>query len=435
MKPLRTMSIILFAVVAFIVIGNGQWSNATAAMMGTSGGSIPVGFGATFIDGETFYLISIAPEVAFGQLGIGLDLNLRFTTEGTLRAGDYDKFEDYLRIVRYVRWAQKGDPFYTRVGQLDYSLLGHGSIIYDYRNSASYDMRRTGIELDLNFEKFGLESVCSDLVNKGLIGFRAYVKPLKLTSLAKVPVINNFEIGATYARDLNEQADITSADSSGRGLAIIGFDLGLPIISYATIKSTLYFDYAKIQNYGQGSSVGINMFYTGFGLVSIRGKYELRFNGDKYLPAYFNAFYEHDRYDALRNRSKSDTLQSVTANRGYYGELVMSILNTFNIIAGYQAPFETKDEGLLHAELRLPEVSDIVVRGAFDKANIGRVFILDNYSLLSAEIGYKPAKYLLVSILYQQTYSNRNPDGSLRPDGSFIKQIRVEPKVSLVFDF
>jgi hypothetical protein len=37
--------------------------------------------------------------------------------------------------------------------------------------------------------------------------------------------------------------------------------------------------------------------------------------------------------------------------------------------------------------------------------------------------------------LYQQTYSNRNPDGSLRPDGSFIKQIRVEPKVSLVFDF
>jgi len=185
-----------------------------------------------------------------------------------------------------------------------------------------------------------------------LIGFRGYVKPLKLTGLAKVPVINNFEIGATYAHDLNEHADRTSIDSSGRGLTIAGLDLGLPIISYAKIKSTLYFDYAKIYHYGQGSSVGINLFFTGLELVNVRGKYELRFNGDKYLPAYFNAFYEYERYDAVKNRSKSDTLRNVTANHGYYGELIISILNSFNIIAGYQAPFDIKDEGLLHAELQ-----------------------------------------------------------------------------------
>jgi hypothetical protein len=435
MKPLRTMLILLFAAAAFIEIGNGQWNNATAAMMGTSGGSIPVGFGATFIDGETFYLISISPEVAFGQLGVGLDLNLRFTTKGKLRAGDYNKFEDYLRIVRYVRWAQKGDPFYTRVGQLDYSLLGHGSIVYNYRNSASYDMRRTGIELDMNFDTFGFESIYSDIIDRGLLGMRGYVKPLKLTSFGKVPVINNFEVGATYARDLSNVADITSADSSGRGLAIIGFDLGLPILSYKILKSTLYFDYAQIVHYGHGTSVGVNMNYSGLGLVDLRGKYELRFNGVHYLPAYFDALYEHDRFDPVRRLSKSDMLDTIGANRGYYGELIISILNSFNIIAGYQAPFDTKDEGLLHAELRLPEVSGIVIRGAFDKAKIGRAFILDNNSLLSAEIGYKPAKYLLVSTLYQQTYSNRNPDGSLRLDGSFIKQIRIEPKVSLVFDF
>jgi hypothetical protein len=105
------MLILLFAVAAFIEVGNGQWNNSTAAMMGTSGGSIPVGFGATFIDGEAFYLISMTPEVAFGQLGVGLDLNLRFNTKGKLRAGDYSKFADYLRIIRYIRWAQKGERF------------------------------------------------------------------------------------------------------------------------------------------------------------------------------------------------------------------------------------------------------------------------------------------------------------------------------------
>jgi hypothetical protein len=435
MKVKKILAWIISLTVFCISLGYAQSNGSTINAAGQSNGSMPVGFGATFIDGETYYLVNLSPELAFGQLGFGLDLNLRFTTKGKLRAGDYNKFEDYLRIIRYIRWAQKGEPFYTRLGQLDYSLLGHGSIVYNYRNSASYDLRRTGLELDLNFEKYGFESMYSDLAGSGLFGFRGYFKPLKFTSFAKIPVINNFEIGGTFARDYSPEADITPADSSGRGLSIIGFDVGLPIISYATIKSTLYYDYAKIYHYGQGSSVGINMIFSGLGLVTIRGKYELRFNGDKYLPAYFNAFYEHDRYDALKRRSKSDTLQNVAANRGYYGELVISILNTFNIIAGYQAPFNVENKGIMHAELQLPEVSGFVLRGAYDKERIGRVFILDNYSILSAEIGYKPVKFLLISTLYQRTYSNRNPNGTLRTDGSFVKQDRVEPKVSLVFEF
>ena len=221
-------------------IANGQFQSSTASMMGGNNGLIPMGVGATFIDGEAYYLVCIAPEVAFGQLGIGLDLNLRFNTEGKLRMGDYAKFEDYLRIIRYARWAQKGDPFYVRVGQLDYSLLGHGSIIYDYRNSASYDLRRTGIELDVNGEKYGLESIYSDITGRGLLGLRGYVKPLRFANFMKIPVINNFEIGVTFARDLNQYADYTHIDSSRTGLSIYGFDFGLPIISYSFLKSTLY---------------------------------------------------------------------------------------------------------------------------------------------------------------------------------------------------
>jgi hypothetical protein len=435
MKELRIIISVILAAAFCMTIVNAQNEASTVIMPNQTSGSMPVGFGATFIDGETFYLINIAPEVSFGDLGVGLDLNLRFSTSGKLRTGDFVKLEDYLRIIRYVRWARKGDPFYTRVGQLDYSLLGHGSIVYNYRNTASYDLRRTGIELDLNFGKFGFESMYSDIAGKGLLGLRAYAKPLKFTSLEKIPVINNFEIGLTYARDLNKNADITSADSSGRGISIIGFDLGIPIISYSNIKSTVYFDYAKIINYGHGTSIGINLLLSGLGLVDIRGKYELRFNGEKYLPAYFNALYEYDRYDALTNRSKSDTLKNVTYNRGYYGELIISVLNTFNIIAGYQAPFDFRNEGVLHAELQLPAVASFVLRGAYDKIKIGKVFILDNYSILSAEIGYKPVPFLMVSTLYQRTFSNRNPDGTIRSDGSFIKQDRVEPKVSLLFEF
>ena len=434
MKPTKLPVIIIFMLMFVSVIVNAQLPNAAAAMMGKSGGTMPMGVGATFIDGETYYLVNFAPEVAFGQLGIGLDLNLRFNTQGKLRFGDYVKFEDYLRIIRYVRWAQKGDPFYIRVGQLDYSLLGHGSIIYNYRNSASYDMQRTGIELDFNLEKFGFESIYSDLTGRGLLGLRGYVRPLKFTSLAKIPIINNFEAGISYARDLNQYADYTHIDSS-RALSIYGFDFSLPILSYSFLKSALYYDLAQISHYGHGSSIGINMNFSGMGIVNIRGKYEYRINGANYIPAYFNALYEHDRFNFLNRLSKSDTLWQVAANRGYFGELLISIFNTFYIIAGYQASADEKNQGILHAELQLPEFTGIVVRGGFDKARIGRVFILDDNSILSAEIGYKPVKYLLVSMLYQRTFSNRNPDGSLRTDGSFEKQDRVEPKVSFVYNF
>ena len=435
MNSMKIPVIILLILRVLSVTANAQFQNSTASMMGRSSGYVPMGFGATFIDGETYYLVCIAPEVAFGQLGIGLDLNLRFNTEGKLRMGDYAKFEDYLRIIRYVRWAQKGDPFYVRIGQLDYSLLGHGSIIYDYRNSASYDLRRTGIEFDLNFEKYGLESLYSDITGRGLLGLRGYIKPLKFLGLTKIPVINNFEVGATYARDLNQYADVTHIDSSRAGLSIYGFDFGLPIISYSFLKSTLYYDFAQIANYGHGSTICINMNFSGMGILNMRGKYEYRINGANYIPAYFNAFYEHDRFNFLSRLSKSDTLSHIAANQGYFGEFIVSILNTFYIIAGYQAPSDIENQGILHAELQLPEVTGIVVRGMFDKARIGRVFILDDNSILSAEIGYKPVKYLLVSMLYQRTFSNRNPDGSLRADGSFEKQDRVEPKISFVYDF
>lgn len=435
MNSMKIPVIILLILMVLSVTANAQFQNSTASMMGRSNGYVPMGFGATFIDGEAYYLVCIAPEVAFGQLGIGLDLNLRFNTQGKLRMGDYAKFEDYLRIIRYVRWAQKGEPFYVRIGQLDYSLLGHGSIIYDYRNSASYDLRRTGIEFDLNFEKYGLESLYSDITGRGLLGLRGYVKPLKFLGLTKIPVINNFEVGATYARDLNQYADFTHIDSSRAGLSIYGFDLGLPIISYSFLKSTLYYDFAQIANYGHGSTIGINMNFSGMGILNMRGKYEYRINGANYIPAYFNALYEHDRFNFLSRLSKSDTLSHIVANQGYFGEFIMSILNTFYIIAGYQAPSDIENQGILHAELQLPEVTGIVVRGMFDKTRIGRVFILDDNSILSAEIGYKPVRYLLVSMLYQRTFSNRNPDGSLRADGSFEKQDRVEPKISFVYDF
>ena len=436
------------AVGIFLLLGISTVFAQIGGMSGMAGkkegGSIPIGFGATFIDGETWFLFNLMPELAFGNLGIGLDVNIRLNSKGKIRPGEYETFGDYLRVIRYVRWAQKGDPFYTRVGQLDYALLGHGSVIYNYRNSASYDLRKTGLELDLNFEKYGFESVYSDVAGSGLFGVRAHAKPLKFTSLGEIPVINNFEVGATYASDFHKDANKTYGGGSdlianavdNGSMSIVGLDLGLPVISYPSFKTTLYLDYAKISGYGSGTSAGIKLNFSGLGLVTIGAKYERRFNGAQFQTAYFNAFYEKDRFepfDSVKFRSKAEVLRNTQESEGYYGEMVLSILGTLNIIGGYQAPLGVKNQGILHFETQLPSIPGIVLSAAFDKKNVGPVFALDDNAILSAEVGYKPMPFMVVSTVYQRTFAE-DKDATGRVIG-YKKQDRIEPKVSFVFSF
>ncbi len=65
-----------------------------------------------------------------------------------MRSEDFKDAYSYLRLIRYVRYGNKNEPFYARLGTLDYSRIGHGYIVDMYRNSASYDLRKVGVEFD-----------------------------------------------------------------------------------------------------------------------------------------------------------------------------------------------------------------------------------------------------------------------------------------------
>jgi hypothetical protein len=443
------MNFLRFAILFLVVFATGAlptWAQQmpSPSVLQRDRQTIPVGFGATVIDGQLFYLINLGPELSFGKLGIGLDINLRYNPDTKrLRTEDFDEFYDYLRIIRYVRWAHKGDPFYIRLGRLDYSRLGHGFIMYNYRNSSSYDLRKMGLELDVDFDKYGFESVYSDFAGRGVLGARGYVRPLKFTSAADVPVIGGLETGMTFATDIHKDANkiydtskLNSTDDRG-GMSVFGLDLGLPLLSLSMIRSTLYFDYARIIGYGGGAAVGINFDFSGLGLLSASAKYERRFMGEKFLPAYFNALYERDRFvriDSLRFESKAMALEVAPKSEGYYGELLVSFLNTINVVGGYQAPVGVSNAGILHMELETGNAIPVaLLRAGYDKKNIGPVFTLDNNSVLYAEIGYKPYPFLLVSTLYEWTWAeDKDANGNVI---GYKEQKRIEPKVSLVFTF
>lgn len=404
------------------------------------------GVGMTIIDGKPYYLFHLFPELSFGKIGIGLDINIRVGEDGKVRNEDFNDAYSYLRLIRYVRYGNKNDPWYARVGSIDYARLGHGSIMYMYRNSSSYDLRKVGVEFDADFQKVGFESMYSDVGGAGVFGVRGYVRPLQFTDAASIPILGGLEAGATLASDLNKDANMTWGDASGTtrlaqeggALSIVGFDLGLPLLTHEIVRSTLYGDYAKILTYGSGTTVGLSLGLRGLGLFTVDAKYERRFVGDQFLPSYFDAFYERDRFQIIDTNhfiSKAQLLRNAEAFEGYFGEVFVSVLNTFNIIGGYQSPVGERNAGTLHMELQTSQaLPGILLSGGYDKKNIGAIFKLDNNSLLYAQVGYKPVPYMVVSMLYQWTWTEVRDEATGNVIG-YQSQKRIEPKVDFIVTF
>lgn len=408
------------------------------------------GFGLSWIDGKPFYSFRLFPELQFKNVGIGLDFKMEFNADGKIRTENFNEFSDYLSIIRYLRYGYKNDPLYIRAGALDYATLGHGSIMYLYRNSPGYDTRKIGLEFDIDFTNFGFESVYGNFGQAGVMGLRGYIRPLQFTEARTIPIIGNLEVGASVVSDLDENAGVIAGTYSSSqnfkatvdegNVTIIGLDLGLPIVRSSMLNLDLYFDYSKIIKFGSGTAAGIKAEFRGLGLVNLMAKLERRFNGDEYIPSYFNSFYEIERFklDTVSGTvtSKVQQLKNLQSiGNGYYGELYVSLLNTFDVLGSYQRLDKDPNSGILHISSEIaPEGVPYLVRAGYDKINIRNekdLFTLDDRSYLYFEFGYKPYPYLLVSMVYNWTFTPvRDTDDNII---RYEPQKKIEPRVSLIY--
>lgn len=409
------------------------------------------GLGMSWIDDKPHYTFRLFPEFALANFGVGLDLNLEFDSAGKLRNENFNEFSDFLSVIRYIRYGQKNDPLYIRLGALDYATLGHGSIMYLYNNRPSYDSRKNGLEFDVDFSYFGIESVYSSFGEAGVAGLRGYIRPFSMTDLGKIPIIGNLELGASYVTDFHKYSGVTEGfidesndkfkiTSDEGNLTIVGFDFGLPIISSGIFGFDIYYDYAKIIDFGSGTALGGIIKLNGLGLVDAFIKMERRFNGDNYLPSYFNSFYELERFQVNGNNvsSKVNTLKNLeSVGDGYYGELLVRVLGTFDILGSYQRLDDHPESGIFHASTQVaPEGFPYLFRAGYDKINIrdeGDLFTLDDRSYLFAEFGYKPMPYLLVSMVYNWTFTPQRDASDNIVD--YKPQKKIEPRISFVYPF
>ncbi len=399
------------------------------------GGVFLGGLGFANIDGENYLSFTVRPEVGFGKVGVGLNLNLLYNVEkGKIRSKDWDTGYDYFRLIRYVRYGRKYDPVHARVGGLDGTRIGHGFIVNYYSNDVNYDERKIGLVFDLDFGVAGFESFTSNLGRAEIMGGRVYWRPLR--GVTNLPIIKNFAVGATYVSDIDPDGYRGTDD----GMSEFGFDAELPLVQTRVFRTGLYADFAQIVDYGSGQAAGISADLGNlWGLIDIHAKFERRWLGEKFLPTYFGPFYEVERHlmSAYTKNSaiatKVDSLRFVTTEtKGYFGELYGEILKTVRLIGMFERLDQTKQSGILHLGADVPNVPMIAARASYDKIGVETlrdVFTLDRHSVAKLGLGYKIKPYLILYCDYIWTLQWDEQKKQYKP------QERVQPSISFIWNF
>ncbi len=387
------------------------------------------GLGISSIDDRSYFTFNLRPEFAFGKVGLGLDIPLRFDIETeSLREEDWDETYDYLRVIRYLSYGRKRDPLHFRIGELQAARLGHGLIMNYYNNNiALYDRRKAGLVLDMDAGLAGFEFITSNLGRSEIFGGRAYYRPLNDTVY---PLLKNFAIGASYVTDRDPDQDALTNDR----VSEFGLDVELPIVKNSLVEVLTYADYAKILNHGSGKAVGVETTIWGIGgIFNFRAQLERRFLNKNFIPSYFDAFYEIDRHRIVDNVAvpKVSLLDSSTATRGVFGLLYGSVLNTIEVVGTFQKLDGVSNSGIMHLQATVPEtVPNISARATYDRTGIagfGDAFKLDERSVARLGIGYKIGQFLALYFDYIWTFKFDETEGR------FKVQKRIEPQIALVY--
>ncbi len=396
------------------------------------------GLGITWIDEQPYTTITLAPEFALGKVGIGIFLQFLMDNQNNfqLRKDEYKGGAGILRAIRYVRYGFKYDPFYARAGTLEMASLANGFLMWNYTNASNYDKRKWGLAFDIDFGKFGFESVTSNLVNFEMLGGNFYFRPIRFLN-PNVPILKNWRLYFTYVYEdkypsWKEQGETTNLEAYGIGTDLIFLDTPL-------LRSGVYYDYGKLKEFGHGQATGINaMVPEVFGLLALSAKFEKRWIGKQFIPNFFGPFYDLDReLDPFEYPdSKINLLQIAEKNEGYFGQLAGHIINRITLRGNYQRLNGVKRSGIVHLEALAPDlVPKFELRGWYDKRGIETFKdfrTLDNRSLLAAQVGYRLNFFLVLSTTYYWYWVNEvdeNGNTVYRP------LERVEPRVSFSFQF
>lgn len=348
--------------------------------------------GTVTLDGITYNSVRLQPELVAGNLGIGLDIDFRFTMapdeNGDSEFKVYEKdwyladgatFQEYMNLYlskfHYIRWGKPQDSLYLRFGALTGSNLGTGFVMGGYTNTLFEPSRKIfGGEFNLdgelfNFPYLGFQGVVGNISEWDLYGGRLYIRPAAFTDIS---IVKNIQIGSSfysdwnayvYSEDLDNNGlydfdDFTSVNEKAEAVYVSGFDAIIPIVANDILSLNLMGDFVLqgLENSKKGGMVGLagNVTFLTYNT-------QVRFMGDDFQPVIFDR-----TYDLLRPMKQfilsNEGPAIIEAHNAYLASLGTSFMNNslvFNI--SVEGPFDGPTQSADFAPWEYPRVKGILV--------------------------------------------------------------------------
>lgn len=401
-----------------------------------SGGSFNGGFTFTQIDDQYFVGLTLNPDFAIGKVGVGLNIPILYGLDDQkIRTEIFEDGVGAARLITYIRYGvQKKDHVYVKVGQLDNTMVGYGSLINNYTNTTSFEKRKLGLHYDLNWRYLiGIEGLYSDFDpgSANLFAIRPYLRPL---GWMDVPIINTLEIGTSIVRD-NDQTKIITSDSTSTtykftedGVGGFGIDAGITLLRVPFIQIDLFAQYSKLNasspalvdsletSYsvlgepstmsdgyedGSGQSVGLNFRFNFIAnLLSTDVRIERLSYSQHYLPQFFDATYE------INKDARIYSLGAAEEMSGIYGSLTGHILQKVQLGGSLMLPDNISEEtpATVRVNADIDRLGDKVsMHASYIKGNLSTLedaFTFDERSLAKVRFIYHMNKFLAVGMDY-----------------------------------
>lgn len=374
--------------------------------------SFGAGFGMEAI-GRNYYAL-IKPELSlkFGDFSASLGAPLRISIFDlqsqngalvglstakmfSLRQQDWDQYEDYLGILRYVSWGRPGDWIFADIGHTEAISLGQGELVRVFSPDILIDQKLTFAQAKLNLDYVSAELFAGPFLVPHFFGASLIVRPFDklpqnfLSSLGlTLGYVGNIKTPTSLIREKVSNADLLIIDpyykitanygvihGGSVGLSATPIKVDLAELECYSNYSHLWFpsvvDEALAINSPTFHDGGLNMgalFKLSLGEAektsagemlkpkhAFRVRLEGNIFGSQFLPNYFDTFYEVQQYQfAAGDASTSDlsrptkvgylAQQSEKSPRlGFYTEFSYSLMDWFALTLMYQDALKTGD--------------------------------------------------------------------------------------------
>jgi len=372
-----------------------------------------VSLGLDRFDSAYYALIEPMVDLRFldSKLGIGVGVPLRFEIInfsndssgqpiltkrlGRFRLEDYDSVHDFGRLLKYVTYGRKEDNLYISAGQRYASTVGHGAIVRRYSPSIDIDYPRASAQVDAYNNWGGFEIFTNDLLEWNTVSALAFIKPLSflkegnlLTQSLSIGVSGAMDWKAPWQLATDPVTGLRQLDANGRLVAstravkLLGFDAEIKVLKTDNIDLKPYVDYSLLIDGDGGLTVGLlGRFNVGTKVVhAFRSVTEFRVLGDRYIPSYFDTFYEIERFvaaelprinpDVANLATKQQTTFAGYGQRiGYYLEGSWGIAGAVGVTLAAEGVSNSPATNLV-VHIEVPVLSFLQIFGSYYKRGV-----------------------------------------------------------------